>query len=70
MEIKSLEREALESGEIEPLRDFVTLLGSHALADSARLRLAQLLAESEQLLEAELILKPLVDAADPSLAAR
>jgi hypothetical protein len=67
--IEALGQSVLQTDTEAPLRTFVAHFGSHPMADRVRLRLGQLLFESDQLLEAELVLKPLINSADPASAA-
>jgi len=57
--------QALASSAIEDLRAFVRIFATHPLADEARWQLASRLAQRDNLLEAELLLRQLEESASP-----
>ena len=61
---------AVEQKEIRPLRDFLDCFGFHEQADQVRLILASNLVESNNLLEAEMLVTQLLESSDDSTQAQ
>lgn len=66
-EINARLQRVLQSGSASQLRSFINLFGFQDAGHAARLALADQLIDSDQLLEAELIVGELLEAADPAV---